>query len=82
MTLMDSGPLTGSSSAGKGQRVKSVLLVDPVSFLMTMRFPLLISDVLWVMATWVQADCDLVTIPESLGAIRDPAASEQGITAM
>jgi UbiD family decarboxylase len=39
------------------------------------------SDVLWAMATRVQADRDLVVIPGSLGAILDPSASEQGITA-
>jgi 2,5-furandicarboxylate decarboxylase 1 len=39
------------------------------------------SDVLWAMATRVQADRDLVIIPGSLGAILDPSASEQGITA-
>ena len=39
------------------------------------------SDVLWAMATRVQADRDLVTISGSLGAILDPSASEQGITA-
>lgn len=39
------------------------------------------SDVLWAMATRVQADRDLVIIPGSLGAILDPSASAQGITA-
>lgn len=39
------------------------------------------SDVLWAMATRVQADRDLVVIPGSLGAILDPSASEQGVTA-
>ncbi|MCZ6873299.1 MAG: UbiD family decarboxylase [bacterium] len=39
------------------------------------------SDVLWAMATRVQADRDLVTISGSLGAILDPSASEQGVTA-
>jgi 2,5-furandicarboxylate decarboxylase 1 len=39
------------------------------------------SDVLWALATRVQADRDLVVIPGSLGAILDPSASPQGITA-
>jgi len=39
------------------------------------------SDVLWAMATRVQADRDLVVIGGSLGAILDPSASEQGVTA-
>ncbi len=38
------------------------------------------SDVLWAVATRVQADRDLLTISGSLGAILDPSASEQGLT--
>jgi UbiD family decarboxylase len=39
------------------------------------------ADVLWALATRVQADRDIVTISGSLGAILDPSASEQGLTA-
>jgi UbiD family decarboxylase len=39
------------------------------------------SDVLWAMATRVQADRDLVVIGASLGAILDPSASPEGLTA-
>ncbi|MDP6086839.1 MAG: UbiD family decarboxylase [Nitrospinota bacterium] len=39
------------------------------------------SDVIWAMTTRVQADRDLVIIPGALGAILDPSASEQGVTA-
>jgi UbiD family decarboxylase len=39
------------------------------------------SDVLWAMATRVQADRDLVVIGGSLGAILDPSASADGVTA-
>jgi 2,5-furandicarboxylate decarboxylase 1 len=39
------------------------------------------SDVLWAMATRVQADRDLVVIGGSLGAILDPSASADGLTA-
>lgn len=39
------------------------------------------ADVLWALATRVQADRDLVVISGSLGAILDPSASEQGVTA-
>ena len=39
------------------------------------------SDMLWAVATRVQADRDVVTIPRSLGAILDPSASEDGLTA-
>lgn len=39
------------------------------------------SDVLWAVATRMQADRDLVVIPGSLGAILDPSASEDGVTA-
>jgi 2,5-furandicarboxylate decarboxylase 1 len=39
------------------------------------------SDVLWAMAMRVQADRDLVLIPGSLGAILDPSASPEGLTA-
>ena len=39
------------------------------------------SDVLWAMATRVQADRDLVVISGSLGAILDPSASPDGLTA-
>ena len=36
---------------------------------------------LWALATRVQADRDVVTIPRSLGAILDPSATEDGLTA-
>ena len=39
------------------------------------------SDVLWAIATRVQADKDLIVISESLGVILDPSATEQGLTA-
>ncbi len=39
------------------------------------------SDVLWAIATRVQADKDLIVISESLGAILDPSATDQGLTA-
>jgi UbiD family decarboxylase len=39
------------------------------------------SDVLWALATRVQADRDLVVVSGSLGAILDPSASKDGITA-
>jgi 2,5-furandicarboxylate decarboxylase 1 len=39
------------------------------------------SDVLWAIATRVQADKDLIIIPDSMGAILDPSATQQGITA-
>jgi 3-polyprenyl-4-hydroxybenzoate decarboxylase len=39
------------------------------------------SDVLWAMATRVQADRDLTVISGSLGAILDPSASPEGLTA-
>ena len=39
------------------------------------------SDVLWAISTRVQADRDLVTVSGSLGAILDPSATEQGLTA-
>jgi 2,5-furandicarboxylate decarboxylase 1 len=39
------------------------------------------SDVLWAMATRVQADRDLVVIGGSLGAILDPSESPDGLTA-
>jgi UbiD family decarboxylase len=39
------------------------------------------SDVLWALATRVQADRDLVAISGSLGAMVDPSATEQGVTA-
>ena len=39
------------------------------------------SDVLWAMATRVQPDRDLVIISGSLGAILDPSASPEGLTA-
>src|ERR1700674_139869 len=38
-------------------------------------------DALWAMATRVQADRDLFVIRESLGAILDPSASPEGLTA-
>jgi 2,5-furandicarboxylate decarboxylase 1 len=39
------------------------------------------SDVLWAVATRMQADRDLVTISGSLGALLDPSADERGMTA-
>jgi len=39
------------------------------------------SDVLWAIATRVQADRDLIVIGGSLGAILDPSASPDGLTA-
>ena len=39
------------------------------------------SDVLWALATRTQADRDLVSIAGSLGAILDPSASADGMTA-
>ena len=39
------------------------------------------SDVLWAIATRAQADRDLVVINGSLGAILDPSASPEGLTA-
>ena len=39
------------------------------------------SDVLWALATRVQADRDLVVVSGSLGAILDPSATREGITA-
>jgi UbiD family decarboxylase len=39
------------------------------------------SDVMWALATRVQADRDLVVISGSLGAILDPSASPEGLTA-
>jgi UbiD family decarboxylase len=39
------------------------------------------SDVLWAVATRMQADRDLVTVSGSLGAMLDPSADERGVTA-
>ena len=39
------------------------------------------SDVLWAVATRMQADRDLVAISGSLGAMLDPSADDRGITA-
>ncbi|HEX3175822.1 MAG TPA: UbiD family decarboxylase [Methylomirabilota bacterium] len=39
------------------------------------------SDVMWAVATRMQADRDLVTISGSLGAMLDPSADERGTTA-
>jgi len=39
------------------------------------------SDVLWAVATRMQADRDLVSIAGSLGAMLDPSADDSGITA-
>ena len=39
------------------------------------------SDVMWAVATRMQADRDLVVISGSLGAMLDPSADEQGVTA-
>jgi len=39
------------------------------------------SDVMWAVATRMQADRDLVVIGGSLGALLDPSADERGVTA-
>ncbi|MEE9198258.1 MAG: UbiD family decarboxylase, partial [Dehalococcoidia bacterium] len=39
------------------------------------------SDVLWAIATRAQADRDLVVISGSMGALLEPSASEEGLTA-
>ena len=39
------------------------------------------SDVLWALATRMQADRDLVVLSGSLGAILDPSATREGLTA-
>jgi len=39
------------------------------------------SEVLWAVATRMQADRDLLVIPGSLGAMLDPSADERGVTA-
>jgi UbiD family decarboxylase len=39
------------------------------------------SEVLWAVATRMQADRDLVVVSGSLGAMLDPSADEQGVTA-
>src|SRR4029450_4291711 len=39
------------------------------------------ADVLWAVATRMQADRDLVMIQGSLGALLDPSADERGVTA-
>ena len=39
------------------------------------------SDVMWAVATRMQADRDLVTVAGSLGALLDPSADERGVTA-
>jgi 2,5-furandicarboxylate decarboxylase 1 len=39
------------------------------------------SDVMWALATRMQADRDLVVISGSLGALLDPSADERGVTA-
>ena len=39
------------------------------------------SDVLWAVATRMQADRDLVVISGSLGALLDPSADDRGVTA-
>jgi UbiD family decarboxylase len=39
------------------------------------------ADVMWAVATRMQADRDLVVISGSLGAILDPSADDRGITA-
>jgi 2,5-furandicarboxylate decarboxylase 1 len=39
------------------------------------------SEVLWALATRMQADRDLVVISGSLGALLDPSADERGVTA-
>jgi UbiD family decarboxylase len=39
------------------------------------------SEVLWAVATRMQADRDLVVVPGSLGALLDPSADERGVTA-
>jgi UbiD family decarboxylase len=39
------------------------------------------SDVMWAVATRMQADRDLIVISGSLGALLDPSADERGVTA-
>jgi UbiD family decarboxylase len=39
------------------------------------------SDVLWAIATRMQADRDLLSVSGSLGALLDPSADERGVTA-
>ncbi|HYB41537.1 MAG TPA: UbiD family decarboxylase [Candidatus Methylomirabilis sp.] len=39
------------------------------------------SDVLWAVATRMQADRDLIVLSGSLGALLDPSADERGVTA-
>jgi 2,5-furandicarboxylate decarboxylase 1 len=39
------------------------------------------SEVMWAVATRMQADSDLIVLPNSLGAMLDPSASENGLTA-
>jgi UbiD family decarboxylase len=39
------------------------------------------ADVLWAVATRMQADRDLVVVSGSLGALLDPSADERGVTA-
>ena len=39
------------------------------------------SDVMWAVATRMQADRDLVVIAGSLGAMLDPSADDRGLTA-
>ena len=39
------------------------------------------SDVMWAVATRMQADRDLVAVAGSLGALLDPSADERGVTA-
>jgi UbiD family decarboxylase len=39
------------------------------------------ADVMWAVATRMQADRDLVTVAGSLGALLDPSADERGVTA-
>ena len=39
------------------------------------------SEVLWAVATRMQADRDLVVVSGSLGALLDPSADERGVTA-
>jgi 2,5-furandicarboxylate decarboxylase 1 len=39
------------------------------------------AEVLWALSTRFQADKDLVMVPETMGVILDPSASENGLTA-
>jgi len=60
---------------GADQNVKCVVIVDDDVDVFNE------SDVLWALATRMQADRDLVVVSGSLGSLLDPSATEQGVTA-